>query len=227
MVPRFIPPCLPSPGRAPAFRPRLDSRDQARRLPHDGPPGRRRRPAAHPQRRRLVGSLSADLRGRWQVRSFLLDGEAVACDGDGLPVLDRLRYRRQDGRVFLYAFDLFELNGQDLRHEPIEIRKRQLATLLRAARVGLQLNEHISEPGDVVFRHACKIEGVRGITRSTTGHIWPQGTCPAELIDWRIVVDSQPLLGGHLFRVPRPTGVSGPIPPRPSTSMPCTAWRLH
>jgi hypothetical protein len=39
-------------------------------------------------------------------RSFLIDGEAVACDGDGLPVFDRLRYRRQDGRVFLYAFDL-------------------------------------------------------------------------------------------------------------------------
>jgi len=41
--------------------------------------------------------------GALQVRSFLLDGEAVACDGDGMPVFDRLRYRRQDGRVFLYA----------------------------------------------------------------------------------------------------------------------------
>jgi ATP-dependent DNA ligase len=38
-----------------------------------------------------------------------------ACDGDGMPVFDRLRYRRQDGRVFLYAFDLLELNGQDMR----------------------------------------------------------------------------------------------------------------
>jgi ATP-dependent DNA ligase len=28
------------------------------------------------------------------VRSFLLDGEAVACDEDGVPVFDRLRYRR-------------------------------------------------------------------------------------------------------------------------------------
>jgi bifunctional non-homologous end joining protein LigD len=30
--------------------------------------------------------------------SCLIDGEAVACDNDGLPVFDRLRYRRQDGR---------------------------------------------------------------------------------------------------------------------------------
>jgi hypothetical protein len=42
-------------------------------------------------------------------------GEAVACDGDGMPEFDRLRYRRQD-----FAFDLIELNGQDLRREPIE-----------------------------------------------------------------------------------------------------------
>jgi ATP-dependent DNA ligase len=41
----------------------------------------------------------------------------VACDDNGLPMFDRLRYRRQDGRVFLYAFDLMELDGNDLRCE--------------------------------------------------------------------------------------------------------------
>jgi len=56
-------------------------------------------------------------------------------------------------RVFLDAFDLIELNGEDLRHEPIERRKAVLAKLLRH----LLLNEHINEPGDVVFRHACKL----------------------------------------------------------------------
>jgi len=117
--------------------------------------------------------------GALQVRSFLLDGEAVACDGDGMPVFDRLRYRRQDGRVFLYAFDLLELNGQDLRREPIEIRKRQLATLLRAARVGLQLNKHISEPGDVVFRHACKM-GLEGIVSKRKDSPYRSGRSP----DW-------------------------------------------
>jgi ATP-dependent DNA ligase len=90
--------------------------------------------------------------------SCLIDGEAVACDDNGLPVFDRLRYRRADGSVFLYAFDLLELNGQDLRREPLEVRKRELGKQLRwAAKIGLQLNEHIAEPGDVVFCHACKL----------------------------------------------------------------------
>jgi len=91
-----------------------------------------------------------------------------------MPVFDRLRYRRQDGRVFLYAFDLLELNGQDLRREPIEVRKRQLVTLLRAARVGLQVNEHVSEPGDVVFRHACKL-GLEGIVSKRLGSRYRSG----------------------------------------------------
>ena len=42
------------------------------------------------------------------------------------------------------AFALLKLKGHDLRREPIDVRKRQLATLLRHARVGLQLNEHIA-----------------------------------------------------------------------------------
>jgi bifunctional non-homologous end joining protein LigD len=117
--------------------------------------------------------------GALQVRSFLIDGEAVACDGDGMPVFDRLRYRHQDARVFLFAFDLLELNGEDLRREPLEVRKRQLATLLRAAKIGLQLNEHISEPGDVVFRHACKL-GFESIVSKRLSSRYRSGRSP----DW-------------------------------------------
>jgi ATP-dependent DNA ligase len=56
------------------------------------------------------------------------------------------------GNVFLYAFDLIELDRDDLRREPIEHRKATLAKLLRHTKGGLRLNEHIDEPGDVVFR---------------------------------------------------------------------------
>ena len=102
-----------------------------------------------------------------RVKYFLIDGEAVRCDGQGMPVFDRLRYRRDDRHVFLYAFDLLQLDSRDLRREPIEDRKAELAKLLRRAKPGLQLNEHISEPGDIVFRHACKL-GLEGSCRSVS-----------------------------------------------------------
>jgi hypothetical protein len=66
--------------------------------------------------------------GALRVRSCLIDGEAVACGDDGLPAFDRLRYRRVDASVFLFAFGLLELDGRDLRREPLEVRKATLAS---------------------------------------------------------------------------------------------------
>jgi bifunctional non-homologous end joining protein LigD len=114
------------------------------------------------------------------VRSFLLDGEAVACDGDGMPSFDRLRYRRGDGSVFLYAFDLIELNGDGLRREPLEVRKATLASVLAKAGIGLRLNEHLEhDDGGVVFRHACKL-GLKGIVSKRLGSRYRSGRSP----DW-------------------------------------------
>jgi hypothetical protein len=42
----------------------------------------------------------------------------VACGEDGIAVFDRIRYKRHDHTVFIWAFDLIELDGDDLRHEP-------------------------------------------------------------------------------------------------------------
>src|SRR5436189_1086723 len=74
---------------------------------------------------------------RLRPRSCIIDGEAVACDDDGVPSFDRIRYRRHDARVFLYAFDLIELNGDDLRRDPLEVRKATLRSMLAKAGLGL------------------------------------------------------------------------------------------
>ena len=50
-----------------------------------------------------------------------------------------LRHGRNEPQAFLYAFDLLELNGTDLRREPIEVRKATLASILRKSRPGLRL----------------------------------------------------------------------------------------
>ena len=92
-------------------------------------------------------------------------------------MFDRLRYRRQDGRVFLYAFDLLELNGRDMRREPLEVRKSALAAVLRRMKAwaGIQLNEHCDDlPVDVVFRHVCKL-GFEGIVSKRVGSPYRSG----------------------------------------------------
>jgi bifunctional non-homologous end joining protein LigD len=84
-------------------------------------------------------------------RSCLIDGEVVICGEDGVPVFDRLRYgRRPHSDVVLFAFDLLEVDGRDLRRDPLEGRKRVLAKLLRKAGWALHFNDHIDKPGDIV-----------------------------------------------------------------------------
>jgi bifunctional non-homologous end joining protein LigD len=104
------------------------------------------------------------------VRSCLIDGEVVVCSENGLAVFDLLRRgERVKQNAHLIAFDLLQLDGRDLMREPIQERKRPLADLLNLiAHPGLQLSEHIDQPGDVVFAHACKL-GCEGIVSKRLG----------------------------------------------------------
>ena len=107
--------------------------------------------------------LIVEALARLQSRSCIIDGEAVACDDNGMANFNRIRYRHHDENVFLYAFDLIELDGDDLRHVPLNVRKTMLAHVLARAAPGLRLNEHLDEEdGPLVFDHACKL-GLEGI----------------------------------------------------------------
>jgi len=93
-----------------------------------------------------------------KVRSCLIDGEVVCCDERGMAVFATLRQRRHEATAFLYAFDLLELDGADMRREPIEVRKATLASILRKSRPGVRLNEHLEHPeGELVFAYACRM----------------------------------------------------------------------
>ena len=107
-----------------------------------------------------------------KVRSCLIDGEAVCCNERGVSSFDKLRHRSHDPEVFLVAFDLLELDGNDLRREPLEVRKQTLASLLRSSLPGVQFNAHLTHPGDIVFEHACKM-GLEGIVSKRLGFDLP------------------------------------------------------
>jgi ATP dependent DNA ligase domain len=115
----------------------------------------------------------------------------VACDESGVPSFERIRYRRHDTRVFLYAFDLIELNGDDLRRNPLEVRKTTLATVLTGASHGIWYNDHVEGDGQTVFRHACKL-GLEGIVSKRKDSPYCSGRSP----DW--LKDEEPgALGGE------------------------------
>ena len=99
----------------------------------------------------------------------------MACDETGLAEFQKLRRRTDDRNVFLYAFDLLELNGADLRRQPIERRKAALAKLLRLSLAGIRYCEHLDiDDGELVYAHACAL-GCEGIVSKRKGSTYRAG----------------------------------------------------
>jgi hypothetical protein len=81
------------------------------------------------------------------------------CNDDGLAIFDLIRGHGSNGRAILCAFDPLEVNGDDVRGEPVESRKRRLAGLLRLQDDGIAVNETFSGEGDL---QACLLARLRG-----------------------------------------------------------------
>jgi bifunctional non-homologous end joining protein LigD len=117
-------------------------------------------------------SLIAIAAAALDVQSCIIDGEAIASGDDGVADFQRLRKRAP---AILSAFDLLELDGKDMRRVPIEVRKAELARLLRRSAIGLELNEHIDdEDAARVFEHACRL-GFEGIVSKRKGSRYQSG----------------------------------------------------
>jgi bifunctional non-homologous end joining protein LigD len=100
---------------------------------------------------------------RIQASSFLIDGEAVIARDDGTPDFHALRSKHRGHEAVLFAFDLIELEGDDLRDLPLIERKRRLARLIgKAKRRAIQFVEHLTGDGPTVFEHVCRL-GLEGI----------------------------------------------------------------
>ena len=70
----------------------------------------------------------------------------------------------------LYAFDLIEHDGDDLRDLPLIKRKRRLAKLIgKAKRRAIRFTEHLTGDGPTVFEHVCRM-GLEGIVSSGRMH---------------------------------------------------------
>jgi bifunctional non-homologous end joining protein LigD len=163
----FVPPCIPTRATKVPAGP-----DWVHEIKHDGYRLQVRRDG---DTVRLFTRRGYDWTGRYpaiaataailrlsRARSFTLDGEAVVTGADGVAVFDALHRRTRVTDAMLYAFDLLELNGEDMRQLPLRERKARLERLLSRSRTGIVFNEHTDQDGATIFQHACKM-GLEGI----------------------------------------------------------------
>ena len=95
------------------------------------------------------------------VQSCVIDGEAIVTNDKGLAVFDLLREHHHHVGAELCAFDMIELDGEDMRQAKLEERKRMLARLLGRFQPGIVVNEYFEGDGAIIYElcagSACHI----------------------------------------------------------------------
>jgi bifunctional non-homologous end joining protein LigD len=110
--------------------------------------------------RPLVPALS-----QLPVDSALLDGEIAVADKKGRTDFGALQHALAElhGRgIVYYVFDVLELDGKDLRREPLVERKEKLAAILKGKKAPLIYSDHVVGHGAEMFRQASDL-GLEGI----------------------------------------------------------------
>jgi bifunctional non-homologous end joining protein LigD len=107
------------------------------------------------------------------VHSCVIDGEAIVTDDRGLAVFELIRGHDTRQEAELCAFDLIELDGKDIRHTPIEERKRHLAKLLGRYQSGIIVNEFLRGRRPNRFRPRLQA-GLRGHRVEAVGLALPR-----------------------------------------------------
>lgn len=98
------------------------------------------------------------------MRSALIDGEAVVILADGRSSFQALQaaLKNDPARIEYFAFDLLELDGEDLTGLPLVARKERLATLLGPSGGRIRYSDHIVGKGEDILGRFCDagLEGV-------------------------------------------------------------------
>lgn len=108
-------------------------------------------------------SILSDAR-KLKVRSALIDGEAVVLDPEGRSNFQKLQgaLKGAPASIDYFAFDLLELNGDDLTSLPLLERKAKLKDILPAKGTHIRYSDHIQGNGEKLLKSFCAagLEGV-------------------------------------------------------------------
>ena len=108
--------------------------------------------------------------------SFIIDGEGVVCDPDGVADFALMQSRQHDAACFRYEFDLVTLGSKNLRDRPLIERKSRLEKLLAQPKTGIVFSEHVETRGDQGFAATCKM-GLEGIVSKGRDRPYVSGPC--------------------------------------------------
>jgi bifunctional non-homologous end joining protein LigD len=104
--------------------------------------------------------------GELPANHLILEGEVIVPNGKGASDFDALEIamgpRGRSADMLFYVFDVFHLDGFDLRAAPLIDRKRVLKELLAGVAPPILYSDHMEANAQKTFEHACEM-GLEGI----------------------------------------------------------------
>jgi DNA ligase D-like protein (predicted ligase) len=154
-----------------------------------------------------------------KVNTAYIDGELCGVRPDGVTSFAIMQQVSDSGGGHLtyLAFDLLELNGEDVARLPLAERKARLAALLKKPSIGIAYSDHEGSDGEAIRRAACK-HGLEGIVSKRLDRpylpgdrgAWVKSKClnRAEfvIVGWSDPKGARPLLGALLLGYYEPGG---------------------
>jgi bifunctional non-homologous end joining protein LigD len=153
------------------------------------------------------------------VKTAYIDGELCGVRADGVTSFELMQQSSEAGYGGLvhFAFDLLELDGEDVARLPLLERKERLARLLKDPAAGIVYSEHEGGDGEAFRRAACQ-HGLEGIVSKRTERpylpgdrgAWVKSKClnRAEfvVVGWSDPEGSRHLIGSLLLGYYDPAG---------------------
>ena len=153
------------------------------------------------------------------VKTAYIDGELCGVRADGVTSFELMQQASDAGYggLVYFAFDLLELDGENVARLPLLERKERLAQLLRDPPAGVVYSEHEGGDGEAFRRAACR-HGLEGVVSKRTDRpylpgdrgAWVKSKClnRAEfvVVGWSDPEGSRHLVGSLLLGYYDPEG---------------------
>jgi bifunctional non-homologous end joining protein LigD len=133
------------------------------------------------------------------VEDAIIDGEIVALDEKGrssFQLLQGFDMGTERPPISFYAFDLLQLNGQDLKRLPIEERKAKLAELLINSTGALRYSISFTKDIDALLEKAKNL-GLEGLIGKRAGSQYEVGKRSGAWVKIKLHLEQEFVIGGY------------------------------
>ncbi len=135
---------------------------------------------------------------RLKVKDAILDGEIVALDSSGkssFQLLQQFEMGREQPPLFFYVFDALQIDGKDLRSQPLLERKRALEKILPKKEGILRYSAALGADSAPLLEQAQKL-GLEGLIGKRADSAYETGQRSGAWIKLKLLAEQEFVIGG-------------------------------